>query len=658
MYKLAVPIMISTDRSDDDINLLAEQLKNAKTDSIFLVFDRVLDNNQMLAEKIERFTKYRDRLTKFGFKVNAWLAPTIGYGGVCSCDNDAPSKYTRIVTDKGRTLAGGFCPLDEGFCNDFMNTLTALAKTGVEEIMFEDDYTLSGGKMFAEHGCCCERHMKLIRERLGSDVTRETVNQKLYSPDGIEFRRGFLKIMGETLADFTKKVEKTVHGVNPSIKIGLSANASSYRMEGIDMGELSKLTAGSTKPFIRLTGAPYWNQIPTYAANIEAIRVQTHWLENCGAELICEGDVYPRPRHFIPSSYLEAYDMILRADGKCDGILKYMTDYASKSSYEPGYIDRHIKNQPHYAEIDRIFSGKTAVGLNIVESRTEFENATFDDDVTRESYHAYGGYQPLVSQWFAVDNSLPITYGATDCASLVFGENARTIDENTMKNGVIIDAYAAKILMSRGIDVGIESLERTFPMPVEYFRSADDYTTASVNSGAVYYDIHVKNNAEILSEFLKIPGGFGNYGEHLWKTAEKCPACFFYENDKGCKFLVYAFTAEVSWAKGVWQKGLFRSYYRQAQLCDGIEKLQGRRLPAVCLKSPELYILCKKDDKSMTVGLWNIFADSVMNPEIILDEPYARAEFYNCSGTLSGGRVKLDGDILPFSFAFVTVFFE
>lgn len=655
MYRLCVPISNNFECDDKDFERLTKQLRESGTDTIFLIFHRVLANDDMLRDNIKSFKKTRKKFMDYGFTVNAWLAPTIGYGGRSSCDNDAPEKYTRIVTDLGRVTEGAFCPLDENFTADFMNTLKALAETGVEEIMFEDDYTLTGGKMFHEHGCCCERHMKLLSKKLGEDVSREFISEKLYSSDGIGYRHTFLEVMGETLADFTKKVEKTIHGVNPNIRIGLSANASSYLMEGITTGELSKLTAGNTQPFIRMTGAPYWDNIPTFAGNIEAIRLQTYWLSDCGAELINEGDVYPRPRHWIPAAYLEGYDMVLRADGNCGGILKYMTDYTSRANYETGYIDRHIRNKPHYEETERRFGGKKCVGLNIVENLDTFANAEFGDDVTRDTYHNYGAFQPLISQWFAVDNSLPIAYGQKNSASIVFGENARGVDEEILKNGVIIDAYAAKILMQRGIDVGIKSYKKTHPMPVEYFCEADDYTIATANPDAIYYDFEIDEKAEVLSEFLKIEGNFGNYSEHLWKSAQRCPACYYYKNDKDYGFLVYSFVAEASWAKGIWQKGLFRNYYRQEQICRGVEKLQGRKLPAMCMKNPELYILCKKDDGSMAVGLWNFFADGVINPEIVLDGEYSRADFYNCSGRLDGDKIILDGEILPYSFAYFTV---
>lgn len=643
-------------RSDEDLQLLSEQLKKCDVNTVFLIFDRVLDSKTMLDEKISSFIKTKKKLNELGFKVNAWLAPTIGYGNKGSADNNAPEKYTHIVTDKGRTLGGGYCPLDREFVNDFMNTLTELSKTGVAEIMFEDDYTLSGGKMFAEHGCFCKNHMKILRERLGENISREMLSDKLYSPEGIKYRQEVLKVMGETLRDFTKEVEKTIHKVNPDIRIGLSANASSYRMEGITMGELSRLTAGNTKPFIRMTGAPYWDQIPTFATNIEAIRLQTQWLSDSGAELICEGDVYPRPRHWIPAALLEGYDMILRADGKCDGILKYMTDYTSKADYETGYIDRHIKNKPHYEEISHRFDGKKTVGLNVIEDIHTFENASFGDDITRDTYHNYGGFQPTISQWFAVDNSIPVTYGQEGCASIAFGENARYVDDKILKNGVIIDALAAKILTQRGIDVGMRKCKKIHPMAVEYFCREKDYTIGNTDENSIFYDFEIDKACEVLSEFLKLETSFGCYKEHLWKTTPRCPACYFYKNKNGQKFLVYTFVAERAWAKGIWYKGLFRNYYRQAQLCYGIEKLQGKKLPAMCLKNPELYILCKKDNNSMTIGLWNFFADSVLEPKIELDEKYDFANFYNCNGILIEDKIILNEEILPYSFAFITVY--
>jgi len=68
-----------------------------------------------------------------------------------------------------------------------------------------------------------------------------------------------------------------------------------------------------------------------------------------------------------------------------------------------------------------------------------------------------------------------------------------------------------------------------------------------------------------------------------------------------------------------------------------------------------LYMICKKNGHSMSVGIWNSFADEVISPTIILDHPYTKVDCYHCQGTIKGNRVHLQEDIPPYGFAFFTV---
>jgi len=63
-----------------------------------------------------------------------------------------------------------------------------------------------------------------------------------------------------------------------------------------------------------------------------------------------------------------------------------------------------------------------------------------------------------------------------------------------------------------------------------------------------------------------------------------------------------------------------------------------------------LYLMTKKDASSMSVGLWNMFADPVLNPVIDLDQAYSKIYFVNCNGKLNGNRVVLS-EIPAFGYA-------
>lgn len=89
---------------------------------------------------------------------------------------------------------------------------------------------------------------------------------------------------------------------------------------------------------------------------------------------------------------------------------------------------------------------------------------------------------------------------------------------------------------------------------------------------------------------------------------------------------------------------------RAIQLKEAVSLLSGKKLPAYCAKSPDLYVLCKENETSMAAGLFNCFADDVINPVVELGTRWDNIEFINCTGRLEGDKVLLD-TISPFGFA-------
>ena len=134
---------------------------------------------------------------------------------------------------------------------------------------------------------------------------------------------------------------------------------------------------------------------------------------------------------------------------------------------------------------------------------------------------------------------------------------------------------------------------------------------------------------------------------HYTKQGEKVQSAgsYYYENASGNRFFVFAF--DMYYNKDV----SFRSYSRGRQIISAVQYLSGKRLPASIENCPDLYMMCKRgDDESLTVGLWNIFADPVFEPVITLDQSYNSIRFIGCTGKLEGDKVYLS-EISAFGFA-------
>ena len=105
-----------------------------------------------------------------------------------------------------------------------------------------------------------------------------------------------------------------------------------------------------------------------------------------------------------------------------------------------------------------------------------------------------------------------------------------------------------------------------------------------------------------------------------------------YENSDGNRFLVL----NVNTRSG--SSNVLKHYARSKQYSENIPWLSGNKLPAYVYGNPALYIIAKKNDSSMAVGLWNFFADTAIDPVVELDGEYSGIEFLNTNGRLEKTR--------------------
>jgi hypothetical protein len=568
---------------------------------------------------------------------------------------------------KAKLIEQAFCPLDKRFTQDFAWKMSELCQTGVTRSLFEDDFRLSGPPI-TKIACCCKLHMSAFEEKIGRSVSLDELPELIYRSKDTCYRKAWMELKKETMTSFLKALRDAVDRINPNFRIGISASRLNYDIDGATVQELAYAAAGNTAPFVRLTGAPYWaRENNTLSAVIESNRMQFGWLADSGIEIISEGDPYPRPRTRIPAAYLEVFDQILRADGGSDGIYKYMTSYREGPGYEDGYFNLHMKNKELYALIDRLFNGKTPIGIRPYIRQQKLINHDFDD---LEPFEESGAFYRLDSvvppeNYIVTDCSLPTSYEGGGYGGIAFGENARYLTDKELAGGIITDLKGAKILSEMGIDCGLLNYTRVNENPSEEYFLADGMAVLIGQPSPFplrFYRTELQDGAKITSTFRygnDVPT-FGDYKASFSDkdTREDFPACYLYENASGQRFCVYTFVALNVQNRDIYNGfcgDFFISYCRQRQLFEAAEWLSGRKLPAKSLKNPHLYLLCADDGDCRVIGLWNIFEDEILNPEIELEFPAKEISFYLTEGYSDGTTVHLTKPLKPFECAFIEI---
>ena len=624
MFKLSVPLYVPT-ITDENLHIYLEQVKACKVDRVFLCgVGEVFQKDCMVYTQSDRIKKLIQFFKENGYEVGIWFNG-FGHGSALAHDTEEETSvdFTYIRGVDGRGDRYGLCPLDEKFFDAYKKGAEAFARLNPDIIMIDDDLRLNNRSYYM--GCFCKYHLEAYYKMIGEEVPVDELEKKIFSGGKNKYRTAYMQLSAKTLLDFAKKLRVAVDAINPNIRMGACAVLENWDYCGTDMIELSKAFAGNTKPFVRTIGAAYW---PEKLSNmIEDTKLQAKWCRDNGVEVFSEGDVYPRPRYRCSAKRLELYDMALRIGGGTDGILKYMFDYNTGPLYETGYIDRHIKNEGLRNELLSIFDGKKPVGVHAFNVMHKIENWDLPEQpepgIARRLIAAYKN----ISQNILALNAIPSTVEKGEYPMLLSGENAKYVTEEDLANGAILDAPAAKILTQRGIDVGFVSCEDA-DYSCEYFIEPNEVINGIKDCGVK--KLVCSEKATVLSTYLP----------------DKTPASYLYENEKGLR--VYVIAAD--FYRLAFCPNFYNNYHRQKQLFDAIEYVGRKKFPAVCLKNPCLYTMASKDEKAMSVALFNQFEDEILKPEIRLDREYTSIKFVSCTGELVGDKVYLS-EIAPYGVA-------
>ena len=628
--KLYVPLKLNTVNNATRPEYM-RLLREAGADFVFFALERTFDNGEEEKAQIAALKRETIIFEKEGFETGVWLQ-AFGFGTpLPKKDLPLTESFVRIHDVEGYCSenSDAFCPTDKRYTELMCGKMKNLAAAGVRLIMLDDDLCLC---IRPGIGCGCKEHMRLFRERMKEGVPcRSELLKKIISGPPNILRTEWLKLMGETLQSFCAQMRRAVDSVDSSVRLGFCAGFTSWDIEGADAILLTKILAGHTKPFLRLSGAPYWIATNRFAGQdlqeiIEFVRRQQAWCEGAGIEVFHEADSYPRPRHNVPASYLELYDICLRFSGGMDA-MKYMFDYFSAPGYERGYLNAHQRSRGLYDWIDRECSGMETAGIQIADKMHKVCDMTIPPIYGKKDARlhfmetAFSKTHILFTR-----NGIPTAYKRTNGLSAAFGEDAKYLENADMQKGVFLDARAAFLLQQQGKDVGIITWEKAAPQ-FEVFGEGEK-VHLDFSSG-FYFKLSLKKQAKVLSVFTD--------------EEESYPACYYYENSRAQKFIVFAFDGTSIDCRGT----TVCSYYRQRQLFHAVRLLGGRTLFEYS-GTPGIYALCKEDDRRAVILLANIFQDAAANLVLELNGHFEKCSFINGNGRLSGQKLQIDS-IQPFT---------
>lgn len=605
IFMLAVQISIYN-LNENNFEYWNCALRSIGADILLISICEFFDEGEKRTETLERLKTSIAFFEEKGFTVAAWTS-SLGYGG-----ERAPSFYEKctdrhLLTDFSGHTCGSVCTLDEKFTEYMCRNVRDFIRAGAKMILWDDDLVQSVRPGLV---CACDEHLKLLSERTGKSFTRKTARE-LFTGEPLEERTAYIDLMGETLNDFCRKVRKAADELDPKVNMGLCASFTHFDIDGVYLEETLNILAGEgQKPFLRLSGAPYWSCFaPRYPGqNLNAVseflKMQYGWYENKGITILDENDCYPHDERLVPVSYVEMYDKISLTLPKLvrhKYILCFDPETSSRS-----YMKAHIRNMPDDEKIIGMARDMHPAGLRVYQSEHLIRSAELPAD-----YPGDGRMMALFSQpyagIFAANNSVCTTYSGGG-TGIVFGESAKYLTEKELNAGLILDMKAALILEKSGVDTGLLKAEKISSPNAEIFGDVKEYFS---EPDGEFCEAYLKDGAEILSFYES--GG------------KKIPACWKYENKSCQRFAVYAFSGE-SLRGGITGGEPIAAFSpsRQTQLYEIYKFLSGKPLPAFAKGYYGLNIQClvSSDQSEMTLVMCNMSRDGYYSPEIMLDGEY------------------------------------
>ncbi len=180
---------------------------------------------------IEDCQAFSKMLKERGIAVSFQLTSTIGHtpGRVYpEKDSFQWQKEDLLVGHDGKTVPSTCCPTSPGF-SKWCNDVAAMYCKEIQPLaaFIDDDMRLH------EHGplkqtCCCKRCLDRFGKMTGRTWTQKEVYDMLESKDVQPFRRQWVELHTQIIAEFYEKIASAIHAVSPGTYVGIQNQNAKY----------------------------------------------------------------------------------------------------------------------------------------------------------------------------------------------------------------------------------------------------------------------------------------------------------------------------------------------------------------------------------------------------------------------------------------------
>ncbi len=448
-FRIGVPLWYSETRSNELFDLFDKYKGVTDEITFFTSGTHAPLPLDVFKERTEILKKRMEQARERGYKTGINILTSIGHHEE-NLDNSLKGNYTPMTNIDGKVCLGSFCPNDKNMQEYIRTIYTLAAQANPDYIWIDDDVRF--GHMPIGNGCCCDNCLKIFEKETGSSYTRESLKKAFNegpAEEKLKIRKAWLQHNRNTISRLFELIEKTIHGIAPSMPLGFMTGDRFF--EGYDFDNWAKILAGPNHvPVMWRPGGGFYSDANTngLADKSHAIGRQISVLPQSVANIQSEIECFPYQRLKKAANIvtLEACSHI--AAGCTGAAFNVLTMYDEPlDEYEP-LVAQLQESRPFFDLLSKTLGRTPITGIQTFWNKDSY----ITGKLNKGNWTSSGN--PVVRHEF-YDIGLPICYSNEKATVTILGkDNIYALPKEKIKEllsgGVYMDAGTLQQLNDMG----------------------------------------------------------------------------------------------------------------------------------------------------------------------------------------------------------------